>query len=101
MKARRLLEMSDLEIKEYIKSCHLETGGTLGLTHFYIKHQNSTHDLEWYAKFLRPIKIMKRFPIINNSTWDRMNFLYLNIWDRSGGMTITIESGEVMEIHRY
>jgi len=99
MKVRQLLEMSDAEIRRYVKSCRIDQGGTLRLTHFYIKNQGG--DIEWYAKFLRPVKIMKRFPVVNNSTWDRMNFLYLNIWDRGGGMTIIIESGEVKEIHRY
>lgn len=99
MKVRRLLEMSDSEIIEYIKSCHIDKGGTLGLSHFYIKQQNG--DIEWCSKFFRPAKLIKRFPVVNSSTWNPDHFLHLKIQDRERGMTITVEKGVVLDIHRY
>lgn len=99
MKAQRLLEMSDLEIQEYINSCHLDNNGSLNLTHFYTESRTSDKHLEWYAKFLRPIKLQKRFPIIN-SYWSNDGFIYLDIRDRSKGLQIVFKIGEKVEIRK-
>lgn len=99
MKAQRLLEMSDLEIQEYINSCHLDNNNSLNLTHFYIEFQTNGKHLEWYAKFLRPIKLQKRFPIINSS-WANDGFIYLDIRDRLKGLQIVFKIGGEVEIRK-
>ena len=100
MRAQKILEMSDSAIKEYIKSCHLDKHCSLNLTHFYI--ETADKHLEWYSRFLRPIKLQKRFPILNYY-WVNNRLIYIDIRDRSKGLQIAfnIDGEEVEIIKRY